>query len=272
VNNAGGTRTPDQFTAHVRLGASDVKGSPQRGSATGTTYMLSAGSSYTVAPDAVAGYGFAITGNCASNGTITLLEGQVRTCTITEDDVAPNKSPLPPPVIGKSVNAVPKTGTVKVKLPGTNVFILIDEAEQLPLGTIVDVTNGRVTLVAAADKNGGTATADFYGGIFKLGQTKGAKPITTLKLVEKLSCPKPGKASIARKRKKRRLWGDGKGRFRTDGKYSAATVVGTKWLVEDGCSSTLTKVARGKVSVRDFVKRKTVFVRAGKKYVAKAKR
>ena len=35
--------------------------------------------------------------------------------------------------------------------------------------------------------------------------------------------------------------------------------------------STLTRVARGRVSVRDFVKKKTVIVRAGKKYVARAR-
>ena len=44
---------------------------------------------------------------------------------------------------------------------------------------------------------------------------------------------------------------------------------GTKWLVEDRCTSTLTRVVRGKVAVRDFVKRKTVLVKAGKKYVAR---
>ena len=75
----------------------------------------------------------------------------------------------------------------------------------------------------------------------------------------------------AAKKKKRRLWGDGSGRFRTKGKHSAATVVGTRWLVEDRCTSTLTRVVRGRVSVRDFVKKKTVIVRAGKKYVARAR-
>jgi ferric-dicitrate binding protein FerR (iron transport regulator) len=44
--------------------------------------------------------------------------------------------------------------------------------------------------------------------------------------------------------------------------------VGTKWLVEDRCGSTLTRVARGRVKVRDFAKKKTVVVKAGKKYVA----
>ena len=88
--------------------------------------------------------------------------------------------------------------------------------------------------------------------------------------MEKLSCPKAGKAIAAARKKKRRLWGDGSGKFRTKGKHSAATVVGTKWLVEDRCKSTLTRVVRGRVSVRDFAKKKTVIVRARKRYIARA--
>jgi hypothetical protein len=175
---------------------------------------------------------------------------------------------LPEPVAGENVNVLPKSGTVKVRLPGRRRFRTLTEGEQLPVGTIVDTLKGRVTLVAA-----GGQTADFYGGIFRIGQGKGAKPLTTLTLVEKLRCTRSGKASMAAKKKrKRRLWGDGSGRFRTKGKHSAATVVGTKWLVEDKCKSTLTRVTRGRVSVRDFVKKKTVIVRAGKRYVAKARR
>ena len=34
----------------------------------------------------------------------------------------------------------------------------------MPVGTTVDTLKGRVTLVAAADKQGKTATADFYDG------------------------------------------------------------------------------------------------------------
>ena len=146
--------------------------------------------------------------------------------------------------------------------PGESGFQELDASDQIPVGTTVDVTKGRVALVAA-----GGAQATFYAGVFKIGQTKGNKPLTTLTLVGKLSCAKASTA--ARGKKKRRLWGDGKGRFRTKGKHSAATVVGTKWLVEDRCGSTLTRVARGRVKVRDFAKKKTVVVKAGKKYVAK---
>jgi hypothetical protein len=46
-------------------------------------------------------------------------------------------------------------------------------------------------------------------------------------------------------------------------------VVGTKWLVEDRCNGTLTRVARGKVRVRDFKRHKTIIVKAGHSYFAK---
>jgi hypothetical protein len=221
------------------------------------------------------------TTECPSTDQRGITRPQRVRCDIGAYEAAPPQSTpppppddeLPPPVVGKQVNALPKSGTVKIKLPGTNKFVVLSEDEQIPVNTIVDTRKGRITLVAAANKSGGTATADFYDGLFRLTQTKGNKPITVLTLVEKLTgCKAKGKASIAKKKvKKRRLWGDGKGRFQTKGKHSAATVVGTKWMVQDTCSSTLTKVARGIVSVRDFAKKKTVKVKAGHKYVARAK-
>ena len=69
-----------------------------------------------------------------------------------------------------------------------------------------------------------------------------------------------------------KLWGNGKGKFRTTGKYSSATVRGTIWLVEDRCDGTLTKVRRGVVSVRDIKRKKTVKVKAGHSYLARAQR
>ena len=87
------------------------------------------------------------------------------------------------------------------------------------------------------------------------------------------ACPKKkgGKASAAqtKKAKKRKLWGNGKGSFRTSGKYSAATVRGTQWLVEDSCAGTLTRVTVGVVAVKH--RKKTILVRAGKRYLAKAR-
>jgi hypothetical protein len=183
----------------------------------------------------------------------------------------PPPPPLTPPVAGKNVNVEPVSGTVKIKRPRGKRFVTLTAGAKIPVGSTVDTRRGRVAITAAQGK-GKTATMDFFDGLFKLTQAKRSK-ITTLALTERLSCPKSGKASIAKKKKKkRRLWGDGKGRFRTKGKHSAATVVGTRYLVEDRCTSTLTRVKRGRVKVRDFVKRKTVTVKAGKRYIARAKR
>ena len=47
---------------------------------------------------------------------------------------------------------------------------------------------------------------------------------------------------------------------------------GTKWLVQDSCAGTLTRVTPGVVSVRDNVRRKTMVVAPGHTYLAKPKR
>ena len=61
-----------------------------------------------------------------------------------------------------------------------------------------------------------------------------------------------------------------KGKYRTRGRHSAATVRGTDWTIDDRCDGTLTKVRRGTVKVRDFGLHKTVIVRAGDRYLARA--
>jgi hypothetical protein len=269
INDDGGASTPADFTVRV-------DGSAQPGSESGAFYAVQGGRTYTVAVDPRQGYSTTIGGDCAADGTVLAREGVQPVCEVVADDAEPSppsathaqEQELPPPEAGEEVNALPKSGTVRVKVRGSNRYVELDEGQQIPVGSVVDTTKGRVTIVAA-----GGQQADFYDGIFRLTQGKGAKPLTTLTLVEKLSCPKARKAiAAAKKKKKRRLWGDGGGKFNTQGKHSAATVVGTKWLVEDRCSSTLTKVTRGKVRVRDFAKRKNVTVRAGKQYVARAKR
>ena len=187
---------------------------------------------------------------------------------------APPTGPtLPPPIAGKTVNVEPVSGKVRIKRPGSKRYVTLTAEAQIPVGSSIDTRRGRIS-ITAAQGSGRTASADFFDGLFKLTQTKGAEPLTTLALTEKLTCARSaGRArAAAKKKRKRRLWGDGSGRFRTKGKHSAATVVGTKWLVEDRCTSTLTRVVRGRVKVRDFVKRKTVIVRAGKRYTARAKR
>jgi hypothetical protein len=66
----------------------------------------------------------------------------------------------------------------------------------------------------------------------------------------------------------RRLWGRGKGHFRTRGRYSSGTVRGTYWVTIDRCDGTRTYVRDGVVSVWDFVLKKKVRVTTGHGYLA----
>ena len=133
------------------------------------------------------------------------------------------------------------------------------EASLIRNGTEVDARNGVVEITRS---DGGVAK--FSDGIFKLTQAGG---VTILALSQELSC---GRARAAQaKVKTRKLWGDGKGKFRTKGRYSAATVRGTKWLVQDTCTTTVTRVTQGSVAVRDSVRKRTVIVRKGGRYVAR---
>ncbi|MDA0181840.1 Ig-like domain repeat protein [Solirubrobacter phytolaccae] len=178
----------------------------------------------------------------------------------------PSPTPAPAPTVNEDVTIRP-TGKVLVKILGTNQFVAVNSLEDIPLGSEIDTTNGRVVLRFETEK-GKVQTGTFYGGIFKVTQVG---KILDLKLTEPLAaCPKKqGKASTAqsKKKKSRKLWGDGKGAFRTSGKYSAATVRGTKWLVQDTCSGTLTRVTSGVVAVR--YRGKDRLVRSGKRFLAK---
>ena len=74
----------------------------------------------------------------------------------------------------------------------------------------------------------------------------------------------------AKKTPVRRLWGKGKGRFRTRGRYSSGTVRGTNWITTDFCDGTDTRVVAGIVRVYDLVAKKWVLLEAGQSYFAKA--
>lgn len=63
-----------------------------------------------------------------------------------------------------------------------------------------------------------------------------------------------------------------RGRFRTRGRNSSATVRGTVWITSDRCDGTLTKVRRGKVVVRDLRRKRDITLTAGKSYLARGTR
>jgi hypothetical protein len=189
----------------------------------------------------------------------------------------PALAPVAPPVAGRSVAATVTAGSVRVRLPGSDGYLPLTGAASMPVGSVVDTRTGAVAMqVALPGRPAETAT--FSGAMFEVSQGDG---VTELRLRggDFGKCaPAAGRAlaSIARHKKKkspvvRRLWAsDDGGHFRTHGHNSVATVRGTSWLTEDRCDGTLVRVKRGKVAVRDFGRRKTVLVKKGHAYLARA--
>jgi hypothetical protein len=181
------------------------------------------------------------------------------------------------PDLGQSLLAAPVRGQIRVRLPGADAFQPLQDLEELPLGSTIDARRGRVELTTVRDRRR-TRLQDgvFYGGVFKVRQRRRDRYVTELLLRERLSCPRARSSGAVEARssrsRRRRLWGNGRGRFRSRGRYSSAAVRGTVWLVEDRCDSTLTRVRRGRVAVRDFVRDRTVVLRRGDRYVARKRR
>ena len=181
----------------------------------------------------------------------------------------------PPPVLGESVNLDERSGSVSVKVPGSDEFVGLSKLSSVPVGSLVDTRGGTVTLKTALP-GGQTQSGIFHGGLFEVRQPKQDKGLTELKL--RGDGPDCGKgsaraASVDKKKKKRKkrraLWGrDSGGAFRTRGGNSVATVRGTAWYTEDRCDGTLTRVSQGSVTVRDLVNHVTVILRAGHSYLA----
>ncbi|MDO8210912.1 hypothetical protein [Conexibacter sp. CPCC 206217] len=193
-----------------------------------------------------------------------------------------------PPVRGSTTVVAPVSGTILVRLPGTRRFVALDSVRGIPLGSELDARNGRVRLLFTTTSAGRRASAVVGGGRFIVRQTgaldRGQLPGTLVLSGPLEGCapasPRP-RASVAKKRKKgrkgRRVDVDADGRIRTQGRYGAAIVRGTRWTIVDRCPrdprpGTFVKVTRGKVAVTAFVLRRTVLVRAGRSFLAPPRR
>jgi DNA-binding beta-propeller fold protein YncE len=194
---------------------------------------------------------------------------------------------VPPPVLAKTGNVAPVKGTVLVELPGAKSFVPLASLTQIPFGTVIEATNGTVS-VTTANPNGTTQTGQFFGGQFILTQGKNGQVLAKLSGGNFSVCPtareRAHSASVSLrdlhepdaqtaasgKHVVRKLWANAHGKFSTEGNYAAGAVQGTEWLTEDLCEGTLIRVTRDKVAVTNLVNHKHVEVKTGHHYLAKA--
>jgi hypothetical protein len=201
-----------------------------------------------------------------------------KSSSVAQDLPAGNPPPSgPEPTNGEKVVVAPVKGKVRIKLPGTNKYVSLQELKEIPVGAVIDATKGRVQLTSR-NPDGTEQTAEFFEGVFRVKQRTGAG-LVVLELLDTRTCPAPGATGRATASSLAlrpagagtagKLWGSGHGNFRTEGNDGSATVRGTIWLVEDRCNgTTFFKTRRDVVTVRDFITGKTFSLREGRTYLA----
>jgi hypothetical protein len=203
----------------------------------------------------------------------------------------PQEDNLDAPTQGSSAGVIP-SGFVTIRLPAgaspkyrkalgvrgaAAGFVRLTQAADVPVGSILDTSRGKVQLFTSAGLGRPLNVGDLNGGQFQVTQRK-KNPLTTLSMtgggLSKCGTrvPRGGarKPAVTEARRRRRLFASVHGHFRNRGRNSSATVRGTQWAMTDTCAGTLTTVRQGIVSVRDFVLHKTIRVRKGQRYFARA--
>src|SRR3954452_17343068 len=74
--------------------------------------------------------------------------------------------PAAPPVLGQTVNAGVRSGTVTVKVPGAPGYVALTDLTSLPVCSILDTREGSITLNTALPR-GTTQSAIFHGGLYE---------------------------------------------------------------------------------------------------------
>jgi hypothetical protein len=143
-----------------------------------------------------------------------------------------------------------------VKPVGTARFSKLTRRVALRVGSTVDASKGTAKLLAADVGRTRTQSGSFNGGAFVFTQDRSG--LTTLALARgrdaTSACASATrrKASVAALKPGvlRLLHGTAHGRFRTVGRYAAATVRGTAWTTTDGCGGTIISDRRGQVDTQ----------------------
>ena len=169
--------------------------------------------------------------------------------------VAPAASAVRP-TLGRTVVVSRVSGTVRVQPVGTRRFSTLTRRVALPVGSTVDTSKGKVKLVTADVGRARTQSGSFSGGAFFFTQDRSG--LTTLALARGRTASRACGAGTRRTASAaalgsgvlRLLHGTAHGKFRTIGRYAAATVRGTAWTTTDGCGGTIISDHRGQVATQ----------------------
>ena len=207
--------------------------------------------------------------------------GELRAFVVGAGPSPPPPPALPDPVRGKSFNvATVNPNRVKVAMRGVGAFHSLKNDAQVTVGSDIDARRGPARVTTAAPGRGrrvAEATVRTSKATLKLNQSPNSS-LADLRLAggSFRGCRASARrASAARVRREstpvRKGRVTGSGPYRLRGRYAAASVRGTDFTLVDRCDGTLVTVKEGRVAVRDLVRRKTVLVRAGRRYLARAR-
>jgi len=220
-----------------------------------------------------------VASNCAScsNGTV---DGSDMTFTTSQAapgaGQSPDSGPVAAPVMGQSAVARVLSGTVLVRVRGSKQLQPLTAGRNIPLGSLIDASRGRLDVTTEINRHGRMQTAAVWGGRFVIGQT-GSRGMTTFRTAPgRLDCPAHphgelrAQALSAHRTASTSLWSkDNHGRYSTRGHNSVATVRGTVWRTVESCRGTLTFVKKGVVSVFDRHTHRSVLVHQGHSFLAR---
>jgi Divergent InlB B-repeat domain len=194
------------------------------------------------------------------------------------------------PTLGKTFNIEPVSGLVLIDINGH--LVPLTELTQIPAGVAIDTLHGTLKVITATGGGGSardatakpkTQSGEFSGAVFRLSQQARGTGRGLVTIMMALSafkgapseaiCRNNGAAGDAHAAKTNSkviqlLHASAHGKFRTSGRYSAATVLGTIWTVSARCDGTLTHAIKDEVQVTDFVRHKTIILHAGQSYLA----
>ena len=159
-------------------------------------------------------------------------------------------------------------------------FVPLKGVASIPVGSVVDARKGALAMQSAVNGRGAKASATIRASIFKVRQAR-ARRRAKKKIATDLVLTTPAGAARAcapNSRVKpvkgvvRAVSVAAKGVYRAVGAASTAASKGTAtFTTQDRCNGTRTKVTKGRVTVRDVKRKRTITLRAGQTYLAKAR-